>query len=116
MADPADFYWKQHDTAPACEFAFTDLLGNVPPGNLTGASVKFIMRATGSSGSPKINSTGTIVNPTNWLLGYQPAIGDTDTAGAYQGEFQVTYADGTKQTFPDPGYLNILITADLDNA
>lgn len=112
----ADFYWKQHDTAPMIQFAFTDLLGNVPPGTLAGASVKFIMRATGSSGSPKINAAGTIVNPTNWLFGYQPTGSDTDTAGEYQGEFQVTYADTTKQTFPDPGYLDIQITADLDNA
>ena len=111
----ADFYWKQHDTAPAIQFAFTDLNGNVPPGSLTGATVKFFMKAAGS-GTLKINGTATIVNSASWLFGYQPVVGDTDTAGDYEGEFQVTYSDGTKQTFPDPGYLDILITADLDGA
>lgn len=111
----ADHYWKQHDTAPSCVFSFTDLNGNVPPGDLTGATVKFIMKASGA-GSPKINAAATVVDAPSWTFGYSPISADTDTAGDYQGEFEVTYSSGKKQTFPDPGYLDILITADLDNA
>lgn len=106
---------KQHDTAPSIQFAFTDLSGNVPPGSLTSATVKFFMKLP-AGGALKVNGTATIVNPATWQFAYQWVTGDTDTAGDYNGEFEVTYADGTKQTFPDPGYLDILITADLDGA
>lgn len=108
-----DFYMKQHDTAPAIQFAFTDLSGVVPPGSLSGATVKFFMKLPGAM-TCKVNSAATIVNPASFLFGYAWVTGDTDTAGEYNGEFEVTYADGTKQSFPDPGYLDILITADLD--
>lgn len=111
----ADFYWKRHDTAPTLQVALTDGSGNKPPGTLVGGSVKFIMRATGSS-VPKVNATASIDDATNWLVSYSPIAADTDTSGDYQAEFQVTYASTKKQTFPDPDYLLITITDDLDNA
>lgn len=35
--------------------------------------------------------------------------GDTDSSGLYKAEFQVTYSDGRKETFPNDGYIEIMI-------
>ena len=39
--------------------------------------------------------------------------GDTNTADEYEGEVQVTYANGKIQTFPNDGHLPIVITDDI---
>jgi hypothetical protein len=39
---------------------------------------------------------------------------DTNTAGTYYGEVEVTYADNTVETFPNNGYFTIIIKEDLD--
>jgi hypothetical protein len=41
------------------------------------------------------------------------APGETDVSGVYQAEFQVTYGDGRKETFPSDGYISIQILSDL---
>ena len=39
--------------------------------------------------------------------------GDTNTADEYEGEFQVTYANGKIQTFPNDGHIPIVVTDDI---
>ena len=39
--------------------------------------------------------------------------GDTDTAGTFQGEFEVTYTSGEIETFPNDGYIGIEVLADI---
>jgi hypothetical protein len=109
----ADFYWKQHDTAPAIISQLTDSAS--VPVDLTGATVKFHMKAQGA-GTLKINAAATVADASSGYVEYQPVTADTDTAGDYQAEWEVVYSSGNKQTFPDPGYLTVTITADLDNA
>jgi hypothetical protein len=41
------------------------------------------------------------------------APGETDAAGFYQAEFEVTYQDGKRETFPNNGYISLLIQNDL---
>lgn len=114
----AQWNWKRHDTAPALPGIIENATGAV---DLTGASVKFIMVAADTNGNPvtgtpKIDAAATVTDATTGAVEYQPVTGDTDTAGWYLGEFEVTFASTNKETFPDPGYIVILITADLDNA
>ena len=109
----SDFYWKAHDTAPAIRVQLKDSSGaNV---DVTGGTVKFIMMAVGG-GSPKVNATATIVDGPNGIVSYTPISADTDTPGSYTAEWEVTYLSGAKQTFPDPGYNTVTVTADLNNA
>lgn len=111
----ADHYWKQHDTSPSITDKITTASGGIPTGSLSGATLKFVMRAVGSS-TPVVNATAVIENPTNWTFRYDPISTDTAAAGEYQYEWELTFSGGRKQTFPDPGYNTITITADLDNA
>jgi hypothetical protein len=39
--------------------------------------------------------------------------GDTNTADEYEGEFEVTYANGKIQTFPNDGHLPIVVTDEI---
>jgi hypothetical protein len=107
------FYWKRHDTAPVIQCILEDSSGNAI--DLTGASIKFIMAVT--VGGTALGGTGTIVgSPTLGTVSYQPTSTDTAAAGTYLAEWEVTFASGKKETFPDPGYLTVIITADVDNA
>jgi hypothetical protein len=112
-ADPT-FYWKQHDTAPAIEGQLTDLDLNEPV-DVTGATVTFIMKSVNGT-IPKVSASATIVDGPTGLVKYAPIAADTDTAGDYLAEWQVVFGDGSKRTFPNPGYRSVTITADLDNA
>jgi Rib/alpha/Esp surface antigen-like repeat protein len=47
------------------------------------------------------------------LVRYAWDEGDTDTAGEYDTEIEVTYADGRKETWPADGYDRLRIVADL---
>lgn len=84
------------------------------PVDLSSASaVKFIMISL-ADGSTKVNAAAIIINPaTNGQVQYNWAAGDTDTAGYYSAEWEVTYQDTTKQSFPNDGKLIIHVNADL---
>ena len=82
--------------------------------NITGASVLFKMRAVNSS-SLKVNSSATITNASNGAVSYTFSASDTDTAGLFQGEFQVTFSGGAIETFPNSEYISINVLDDLDS-
>lgn len=115
----ADWNWKRHDTAGALPGIIEDSTGTAV--DITGSTVKFIMVAADANGapvigSPKVSAAATIVSGPAGTVSYPPISADTDTAGWYLGEFEVTYSSGKKETFPKTNYIVILITADLDNA
>ena len=107
------FYIKQNDTASFITRDLKDAFG--APVNVTGASVVFSMRVK-PAGTMKITrETGVIVNAGIGRVRYEWASdgSDTDTADEYEGEFQVTYANGKIQTFPNDGHIPIVITDDV---
>ena len=110
---PSDFYWKAHDTAPTIKVQLLD--SAQAPVNVTAATVKFIMTVVGGS-TPKTAAAGAIVDGPTGIVSYTPTGTDTDTAGIYNAEWEITYSGGSKQTFPDPGYNTVTVTADLNNA
>jgi hypothetical protein len=107
-----DFSLKQHDRKPS--IAATLTLDGVAV-NLTGASVKFIM-ATAPGATPKVSATAVIVNAATGQVRYDWLSANTDTVGIFDAEWEVTYSDTTKQTFPTLTYLTVNIIADLDNS
>lgn len=105
------FFIKQNDRREALKRTLKDSAGAAI--NLTGATVKFIMKTT-PTGTAKVNSAAVIVGPAvDGVVQYNWAAGDTDTAGLFLGEFEVAFADATKQTFPNDGYIEVRVIAEL---
>lgn len=97
------FFIKRNDTSPAVEYALSTDDG---PVNLTGATVKFYMGSVVDASADVLNAIGGIVS-------YQWQVGDTSSYGFFNAEFEVTYSDGTKETFPNNGYISVHISPDL---
>lgn len=86
--------------------------------NLTGAAIVCTMRLVGGS-TPKIsrqNAGVAITDAVNGQFEYRWQPGDTDTAGAYNIEFEVTPQTGGKFTLPNPeeGTAQVEIVDSLD--
>jgi hypothetical protein len=98
---------KQHDT----KITFSDIPKvdgvALTPTDLSGASVKFILKST----------TLAIVQPAtingDATFSYNPAPADVATAGDYQQEWEVTYPSGKILTFPNDSYNTVKIIVDL---
>lgn len=104
------FYIKQNDTSPAMLATLQDADGNAV--NVTGASIRFHMRAVGST-TVVVDEAVTIVTPLSGIVRYDWQAADTDTIGSYQAEFEVTYADSSVETFPNDGYIRVEIIDDI---
>ena len=102
------------DTAKPIEADLSDEDGPIV---LLGAAIRFLMAPVPESGKtvPVVVGVAVAVNP-NAVLGdpdlgkvrYQWADGDTDVPGVYRGQWEVTFANGTRETFPT-GYNEIII-------
>ena len=101
------FTIKCGDTSPALRFAL--LPDSV---SLAGATVRFQMRGRGGA---------TVIDrPAEVLTVFEPALvahlwapGETGTPGRYEAEFRVTYLDGTVETFPNLGFIEVFVTEDV---
>ena len=106
------FYIKENDTASFLTRDLKDAFG--APVNVTGAAVVFSMRVK-PAGTVKVDEQGcTIVTAGIGRVRYEWTAANTNTADEYEGEFQVTYANGKIQTFPNDGYIPIVITDDIE--
>ena len=105
------FNIKQNNTSPSLQAILKEGSGTVI--NLTGASVRINMKAVGGTGL-KVNSAMTIVNATGGIIQYDWQSGDTDTVGSYALEFEVTYADGSLETFPNSKNLSVTVIKELN--
>jgi hypothetical protein len=104
------FTIKQNDTSPSMQASLTD--SSLNPIDLTGASVALHMKST--SGVIKISSAMSITNASGGVVQYNWFTGDTDTVGTYYVEFQVTYSDGSIETFPNSGNKAVSIVRELN--
>jgi uncharacterized protein affecting Mg2+/Co2+ transport len=109
MAD-TKFYIKKDDTRPYLRVTVTDQ--DDAPVVLTSSDVIFNMVTDDNNRTSKVNSEAVIVSAVNGIAEYRWATGDTETAGNYLGEFQVTLSDGTIFTVPPDDSLKIIIKAD----
>jgi len=123
------FYLKQHDLMP---FLKVRLLDETTPVTLIAASTVVFNMSNRKSGL-KISAPMHIleqeddaalqadplfvVDPAHvGVVAYEWVLGDSDTVGEFNGEFQVTWAGvtATTQTFPAHSYVTISIEKDLD--
>ena len=105
------FYIKANDTASFITRDLKDAFG--APVNVTGAAVKFSMRVK-PAGTVKVDAaSAAIVTAGTGRVRYEWTAANTNTADEYEGEFQVTYANGKIQTFPNDGHIPIVVTDDI---
>lgn len=102
-------YIKRDDTQPDIEATLQYDDGSAI--DLSGATVKFIMAS--QSGTVKVNTTATVVDAVAGKVKYQWQTGDTDTAGTYYAEFEVTFPGGKKLTVPNQNHLVVVVVDDL---
>ena len=104
------FYIKQNDTRPIMSATLID--GNGSTVNLDGATVAFKMRAVGGS-TAKVDASASIAEATKGKVTYTFTASDTNTVGEYEGEFEVTFAGGGIQTYPNNKYIEIEVVDDI---
>lgn len=101
---------KQGDTRPYWPVTLTFDDGTVP--DLTGGSVRFIARER-SDNSIIIDTPAVLTTPAAGQCEWRPSAGQTDIAGRYDVEWEATYADATKQTFPTRRFDRLKVIGDL---
>ena len=104
------FYIKQNDTVPSLRATLKNGSGDAV--DLIDATVNFHMRTLGGT-TVKTDAASTVVNASAGIVQYNWIADDTDTIGSYQAEFEVTYSDGTIETFPNNGYIRVEIIDDI---
>jgi len=110
MATPT-FYIKQNDTRPELDVFLRDDKDRTI--NVTGATVKFNMRNASDNTVKVNNGSVTTVSSTSGRVKYSFSASDTDTAGNFDGEFEVTFVGGQVETFPNDGFIKVIITDDV---
>lgn len=102
------FFIKRNDTRRAMKALLKDRKGNAV--DLTGATVRFIML---KGSQVIINREPLVMNPVGGEVWVVFAPRETGTAGKMEAEFKVTYPDGKTETFPEKGYIQVIIDPDL---
>ena len=101
------FSIKKGDTGPRLVYALTPAAEI----DLTGATVRFNMRSR-ATGTIRINRAAAVIvtatgTPT---VAYDWQAGDTATAELCDAEFEVTYAGGVVETFPNNGFITVVVS------
>jgi len=110
----ADFTIKKGDTSPAIKYQLQDDDGN--PVNITDYNeVKVGMwPQDGDTLKVDADTSGnvSVTDAANGEVKYEWQSADTDTKGRFHAEWEVTYSDGTVETFPNQGYIDVFIPTD----
>lgn len=104
------FKIKQDDTSPSLQATLQDASGTAI--DISGSSVRFHMKSV--DGTLKVDQPMTIVNGSGGLVQYDWVSADTDTVGTYYVEFEVTYSDGSIETFPNNGNETVVVARALN--
>jgi hypothetical protein len=105
------FTVKQFDRRPLLVGILSDEDGVV---NLTTAgSVFFNMRESGGGAVKVTRGSTAITSAAAGEVTYTWGTADLDTAGDYEGEFEVVWNDGKAETFPSADYIEITVIDDI---
>jgi hypothetical protein len=101
---------KQHDTK--ITFKDTPSINGivVPPADLAGCTLRFLMKTQDGSAPPVAKPATINVDGT---FSYQPIPADVANIGKFQQEWEVTYPSNQILTFPNNGYNIVKVIADL---
>jgi hypothetical protein len=100
------FNIKRGDTSPSIRFSLI-------PNDMTlaGATVRFQMM--NSRNKTVIDRPAQIISDQPPVVQYDWQLGDTDTAGTFLAEFRIQYIDTAIETFPNRGFIQVSINADV---
>lgn len=101
------FTMKRRDTSPALIYRLK------PAVSLAGASVVFNMRRRGGTAVISRKAASIEGNPSAGTVRYDWEPSDTGSVGIFEAEFEVTYTDGTVETFPNSGFITVQIAGDI---
>lgn len=105
----ADFYLGVGDLLPELTATLKDADGALVPLDSGSPTVDFVMRVRAST-VIKVDHAATVVNAAGAEVKYAWNPGDTDTPGAYEGRFVVTFPGAKPMSFPNDEHLHIMIT------
>jgi hypothetical protein len=105
------FTIKQGDTRPKLVAVLSE--SGTPIDLTTATSVKLLMRVTGSVGAAKVDAAATITSAAAGEVTYTWLAADTDTAGTYDAEWEITWSDGGIETVPNDGYFTVVVGDDI---
>lgn len=102
------FRIKRNDTSPSLTY-------HLRPSSvdISGATVVFNMSNKAGNVAVLRAPVAIVKASGGAVVRYDWQAGDTATAGEYLAEFEVTYADGAVETFPNDDYLIVPIKKDL---
>jgi len=103
----ADFSIKEGDLLPAIAATLDPTAGD-----LSGCTVTFLMRRVDAD-TVKVNAAAVVVDGPAQAVRYDWTGTDTDTAGTYDAEWQVTYPSLKTSTFPSDKYHRIAVVPDI---
>ena len=110
MANPT-FFMKRNDDQPTLDVALRDDKNR--PVDVTGATVLFHMRNTADDTTKISGGSVTVLSASKGEVRDSWSTSNTNTAGNFEAEFQVTFAEGGVQSFPNDGYIDVIITEDV---
>jgi hypothetical protein len=102
---------KQHDTWPNWVGQLRDSTGSAV--DLTNATSAKLMRRPNPAGSVQTLTLSIVVPATLGQVMRDWQTGDNDTANVYDCEVEVTWNDGSIETFPNTGTYQMTVEADL---
>lgn len=112
------FVIKRHDTLPviSVNIRTRGYVNELIPYSLTGVTAcTFSM--SDEYGNLKISSaSANILVPSAGTIQYSWILGDTDTTGVYNGEFELTFSGGGKMSIPTVGSLDIHVINDINKS
>ena len=112
---PADLTIKRGDTRPDVVLEPLDGDGNLidvtgaPLGPLSG--LEFHLTKPGEATEITLAGVASVVGG---RFRFRWAAGDTDRVGEHEAEFEATYADGGRETFPNSRHLKIVFLEDVE--
>lgn len=106
----ADFYIKRGDRLPtlARQLKWQD----ETPIDLTGCTVTWKM-VDKKTRAVKVNAAATIVSAAEGRVEYDWQVVDTNAAGHFEGEWQITYPDARRLTVPNMNFVTVHVVDSL---
>ena len=105
------FTIKQFDTSPSIGMNLQAADGSAVS-IVAALDVRFHMRLRGSE-VPVIDARARVIDAAGGVVAYDWLAEDTAVSGRYEAEVEITYTDGSIETFPNGSYEQITIVDDV---
>lgn len=106
--------YKRHDTAPS-PMAYLQTAEGLPV-NLTGATILYTLRNAKTKQFKILRRAGTVLDAAKGLVQCDLQPNDTAELGIFEEEWEVTYTNGKKQSFPLMDVQQVVIVPDIDES